>query len=443
MINSLLIKHCQLFRENDIFEGDVFIKNGKIHAVDWHIDTDAEQIINGSHLLLLPGIIDTHVHFREPGLTEKETLYSGSKCAVSGGVTTFFDMPNTTPSTTTHDTLAQKKELASKTSLANYNFYIGATAENLETLNTVDNCPGIKIYVGSSTGDLHVSDPEVLDRIFANGDRLILVHSEDDNIIAQNHERLKDQLSSENPHLHYKLRSPEAALKTTVFLSDLAQKHQRNLHFLHITSQEETIFLSKTTSPFITAEVCPHHLFLRAPEDYDRLDTLIKMNPPIREKYHQDALWKGLYEGVFTTLGSDHAPHTLSEKQQAYSKAPAGMPGVAYTLPLCLDQIHHNKLSLQQFVSLTASGPAKRFHIQNKGKISAGYDADLILIDLNGQTALKASHSPSLCGWSPFEDTTCKGQLITTIVNGQIVYQEGDFFEDIKGQEVRIQKASI
>ncbi|MBG91322.1 MAG: dihydroorotase [Actinobacteria bacterium] len=438
MIESVLFKGVQLLKGQDIVTGDVWIEAGKIKAVQPQLSASAEQVIHEPNLLLMPGVIDAHVHFRDPGHAHKETLYSGSRAAASGGVTTFFDMPNTNPATTTLAAMAQKKQVAAETSLVNYNFFIGATPHNLDDLCQVENVAGIKIYVGSSTGDLLVDGHEALSQIFASANKLIAVHSEDEATIRANQQQYQ---GSENVSDHNRVRSPEAAILCTQRLCELALAHQQRLHICHLTTQEEAEYLTQNWAQFqsvISTEVTPQHLHFVAPDLYEKWGTFGQINPPIRDQRHQDALWQALLSGVIGMIATDHAPHQVSEKALPYGQAPSGMPGVEWVLPVMLEYMNQGRMSLAQVSHWLSAGPAQTFGILNKGHIKPGYDADLVLVDLSANREVTREQCVSKCGWSPYEGLRLRGWPVATMVNGQVVYREGDFFEDIKGKEVQL-----
>jgi dihydroorotase len=435
MIESILFKDVELITASERKQGDVYVLNGKIVAIQPSLSVDAEYVINEKGLALIPGVIDPHVHFREPGASHKETLYTGSKAAVRGGVTSFFEMPNTKPATIDAVALAEKKKIASQTSLANYNFFIGATTSNLDHLNSVENVPGIKVFVGSSTGNMLVDDQAILEEMFRNGTRLIAVHSEDEATIQANKQQY---LRSGDVHDHPKIRNVAAAIKSTRRLVQLATKYQRRLHICHLTTEEEAVFLDQTQSKYVTTEVSPQHLLLWGPECYTQLGTLAQINPPIREKRHADALWSHLIKGTIQCMGSDHAPHTLDEKMKPFGDAPSGMPGVETSLPLLLTLAYQKRCSYQNVVKWLCEAPAAVYGIKNKGQLKEGYDADLTLIDLNKKHTLSNSRIISKCGWTAFDGWSCRGEVIATFVNGQPVYREGDFFETVKGKEIKI-----
>ena len=436
MIESILFRDMSLVTALGLRHADVLVEDGKIKTIGWDLPQNVELIVEDSGLLLLPGCIDPHVHFRDPGLTHKEDLESGSRAAASGGVTTFFDMPNTRPSATSPQTIAEKKRLASQKSLVNYNFYIGATEDNLDDCLACENIPGIKIFMGSSTGDLMIKDPKVLERFFATGSRLIAVHAEDEAMIAENKARFE---GSRDVTDHSRIRSSEAALSATRLAVSLAQRYMRRLHICHLTSQEEASFLANLeTEGLISTEVSPQHLLLSSPSVYDKWGTMGQINPPIREARHGQALWRALKAGTIACIATDHAPHTLEEKALGYPHAHSGMPGVEHALPLMLTLVNQNKCSLVDVVRWMSTHPANAFGIDKKGRIEEGYDADLILVDMNAKKIIKRDQIVSKWGWSAFEGHRLHGLPIATFVNGQMVYREGDFFTQIKGKEARI-----
>ncbi len=436
MIESILFKEIEIVSGSSVKTGDVLVKNGKIVEVGWDLPDHAEHIVSDSGLVLMPGVIDPHVHFRDPGAEHKEDLESGSKAAASGGVTSFFDMPNNTPATTSQAAVAHKKKLASEKSIVNYNFYIGATLNNLEDLNQCQNVPGIKIFMGSSTGSLLVDRKEDLAHIFANGSRLIAVHAEDEEMVQDNKRRFAD---STDPADHMLIREDGAALKATKLAVSLAKKYKRRLHILHLTTIEEALFLEhQGGSGLVTSEVSPQHFLLWGPDVYARLGTLAQINPPIRTKRHADGLWRALKSGVINCIATDHAPHTLEEKLQPFGKAPSGMPGVETSLPLMLSLVNQNRCTMKDVVRWMCEGPAEIFGIRGKGKIEVGFDADLVLVDMGARTVLRNASTVSRCGWTAFDGHKIQGIPIATFVNGQMVYREGDFFTEIKGKEIEI-----
>ncbi len=437
MHESILFKNIDLVLPTGIFQGDVLVEEGKIKQYGPSISKGADLIINESGLTLLPGGIDPHVHFRDPGATHKESIASGSRAAAAGGMTSFFDMPNTKPSTTTCETLMQKKKLASETSLINYNFFIGATSENCNDLKQVSNVPGIKIYVGSSTGSLLVDQADALHTIFSQTDKLIAVHSEDEAMIQ---EKQQEYQGSTSVWDHEKIRSAEGALVCTKRLVELALKTNTRLHICHLTTKQEVAYLEQVDNALITTEVTPQHLFLYGPDIYEKWQTFAQINPPIRDITHQQALFQGLTQGIIHCVGSDHAPHTKEEKNKPFGQAPSGMPGVETSLPVLLNAANNGLFSLQDVVRWVSEAPAQVFNILYKGAIKEDYDADLVLVDLAKKKTITSDTVVSKCGWNIFEGETLQGWPIATFVNGQMVYREGDFFEETKGKEVLIKE---
>lgn len=436
MIESLLIKQVDMVLPDGIKTGDILIQNGKITRIDWTITASAEVVLQNTGLTLLPGVIDPHVHFRDPGALHKETLETGSMAAAAGGVTSFFDMPNTNPATISIESLEKKKHLASQKSLVNYNFFMGATPENLEDLVKAQNIPGIKIFMGSSTGSLLVDKRPDLESIFKHSPHLIAVHAEDEAIITQNKQK---HAHSTDVHDHIKIRTPEAALKATKLAVELSKLYQKRLHICHLTTQEEAEFLSlEKISGLISTEVSPQHLLLSAPEVYQKWGTFAQINPPIREERHRLALWNALQSGVIDFIATDHAPHTIEEKNQPFGVAHSGMPGVETSLLLMLDLVSKKKITLSQVVKWLCEGPARIYHIQNKGKLQVGCDGDMVLVDLNAKKTIRNEDQHTHVKWSVFDGISVQGVPLITIVNGQVVFREGDFFTSVKGKEIAI-----
>jgi dihydroorotase len=436
---SILFKKVLIVSSKESKEGDVLVENGKITKIAPFIHPHASLIIEEKGLALFPGVIDTHVHFREPGLEKKETIYSGSKAGISGGVTSFFEMPNTNPLAVSVATVEAKKKIASETSLSNYNFFIGANKENLDELYKIENVPGIKIFVGSSTGNMLVDTDEHLLPIFQKkSNRLIAIHSEDEAQVRRNAERYKESTDVKD---FLKIRTVEAALSSTKRMVAMALKTQRRLHVCHLTTQEEAEFLAQLPDRgAITTEVSPQHLFLWAPDIYDKIGTFAQINPPIREKRHADALWRALKSGVIQSVATDHAPHRISEKENRFGRAPSGMPGIETSLSLLLTETANGRCSINDVVRWMCEAPTQVYRIENKGFIKEGFDADLVLVDLKKKKRIERNAIVSKCGWSAFEGWEVIGVPIATFVNGNLVYREGDFFEGIKGKEVRIKE---
>lgn len=430
---SITIRNAEVVLPGCIQQTDVSVINGVIHAVGSEIP-DVGEVIDAEGLYLLPGIIDPQVHFREPGAVHKEDLHSGSCAAAAGGVTSFLDMPNNYPPVTTQKRMAEKKLLAAEKSVVNYGFFIGATPDNLEELNAVENVCGIKIFMGSSTGDLLVDDADILETIFANGTKLISVHAEDESVLQANMELLKN---IHDVRIHSRIRDESAALRATKLAVRLSLKYQRRLHILHLTTEEECDFLrALPREHHISTEVCPQHFVLTSPECYEHLGTKAQMNPPIRTKRHADALWKALKNGIINCIATDHAPHTLAEKDQPYGKSPSGMPGVETSLALMLDRVNRNLCTLPEVVYWMSESPAKLYSMLGKGRIEVGHDADLVLIDMSLKKTVTNGKLHTRVNWSPFHGMELQGWPVRTIVNGQTVFLNGEVDKSVLGKEI-------
>ena len=410
------------------------VTGGRITALGT-IDASSGQVVfDAKGLHVLPGVIDPQCHFREPGLTHKEDIGSGSASAALGGVTTFFEMPNTTPNTDSAEQLAWKVKRARETSWTDFGFFLGATNENADTLAGLENlegCAGIKMFCGSSTGTLLVDKPENQRRVMKSGNRRIACHSEDE-------ARLQERKALSVGHdvtFHAEWRDEECAVRSTRNLLALSRETGRRLHVLHVTTAGE-IPLLRDHKDLVTFEVCPQHLTLAAPECYERLGTLAQMNPPIRDARHQAALWEAVRSGLVDVLGSDHAPHTMEEKKKPWPTSPSGMPGVQTLVPLMLEHVNSGKLSLERFVDLTSAGPARVFGMRRKGRLALGYDADFTVVDLSARRTITNEWSKSRCGWTPFDGMTVTGWPIATIVRGNVVMREGALQGAALGQPV-------
>lgn len=430
IFESILFKDVQMVLPEGIRQGDLLVEHGKITQIEPNIHFPAQLVIHEKGLTLLPGVIDPHVHFRDPGAPHKETIASGSRAAVAGGVTSFLDMPNTTPSATTREAIAQKKAIAAETSLANYGFFIGATPDNLEELQRVEQVPGIKIFMGSSTGSLLVDRPDDLERIFRDTPHLIAVHAEDEAMVLANKKQYE---GSQDVWDHTKIRSPEAALKATEFAVALAKKYQKRLHICHLTTEQEAFFLAQNKPKCVSTEVSPQHLLLFGEGMYRRLGTLAQINPPLRDERHAKILWMALQTGVIDCIATDHAPHTLEEKAQPFGKAHSGMPGVETSLSLILTLMNKGKCHLEDVVKWMSAKPAELYGIVGKGQLKVGYDADLTLVDLKAKRKLTNASQYTKVGWTAFEGWEVQGLPIATFVNGNQVFREGDFFTEVKG----------
>lgn len=419
---DLLIKNGSVWGPAGAEIMDVGIIQGKIHALG-HLDLAGKQIIDADGLEVIPGAIDTQVHFREPGLEQKENLESGSRSAVLGGITGYFEMPNTNPGTTTRDAVLDKLQRAQQSSWCDYAFYVGASGDNvaqLPELEMMHGVCGIKIFMGSSTGNLLVADDETLLRVLRSGRRRVAIHAEDE-------ERLIDRKPYRkigDPSSHPIWRDPESAILATKRIINLSKKAHRRIHVLHITTSDEVDLLANVKD-LVSAEVTPQHLTLFAPDCYDRLGTLAQMNPPIRENSHRIGLWRGVQTGVFDVVGSDHAPHTLEEKAQKYPDSPSGMTGVQTLLPVMLRHVCEGRLSMQRLIDLTSAGPARLFGLMGKGRIARGFDADLTLVDMKAQHEFDNLQVGSRTKWSPFAGEVFPAWPVYTIVRGHVVMKEG------------------
>jgi dihydroorotase len=402
---------------------DLGIVDQKISKIGTIAESSADKCINLKGLHILPGVIDSQVHFREPGKVEKEDIKSGSTAACLGGVTAFLEMPNTNPPTTSLEAHQVKLDIAGNTSLVDYGFFLGASPDNLELISTLQRKPGlagIKIFMGSSTGNLLLEDREHVESVLRNTDLPIAVHSEDEQMLRQRFDLVKGSGRVED---HPLWRSPEVCFKCTRDLVSIAKKVGRKVHILHITSEEEILFL-KDNKDYCTVEVTPQHLTLFAPDCYKELGTLAQMNPPIREKHHLDQLWEGISNGTADVIGSDHAPHLLSEKEKIYPSSPSGMPGVQTLLPVMLDHVSKGKLSLERLVELVCFNPAKIYSMGQLGDISEGKRANLTVVDLKAERVIENSWIASKCGWTPFQGRKCTGWPTMTIVGGEILMQD-------------------
>ncbi|KAM3100686.1 dihydroorotase [Phormidesmis sp. 146-35] len=433
--SSLLIQNAQiLLPDGEFLLGDVQTQGGKIVQVGSDLPPDeASTILDATGLTLLPGAIDPQVHFREPGLEHKEDLSSASRACARGGITSFLEMPNTRPLTTTQATLDDKLRRAAEKSLVNYGFFIGATAQNLPDLLEANPACGIKIFMGSMHGDLLVDEETSLEPIFANGDRLIAVHAEDQARIRDRRLQFADVT---DPAIHSTIQDNQAALNATMLALKLSKKYQRRLHILHLSTAEEADLLRQDKPAWVTAEVTPQHLLLNTAA-YEKIGSWAQMNPPLRSPHDNQVLWQALLDGVIDFIATDHAPHTLEEKAQAYPNTPSGMPGVETSLALMLTQAVQKRCTVAQVAHWMSTAVAKAYKIPHKGAIAPGYDADLVLVDLQTYHPVLREELQTKCGWSPFEGWNLTGWAQVTIVGGQIVYDRGTFHSEVRGQALR------
>ncbi|MGB0883713.1 MAG: dihydroorotase [Flavobacteriales bacterium] len=439
-----LIKDAKIVNEGQIFEGDVLIKNGRIEKIASSITEPNAKIVDAKGKYLLPGAIDDQVHFREPGLTHKANIASESKAAAAGGITSFMEMPNTVPQALTQELLQDKYNIAKKSAFVNYGFFMGASNTNIEDVLKTNqkNVPGIKVFMGSSTGDMLVDSEKTLDSIFSRSPMLVATHCEDEATIRANIEIYKAKYGDDVPFsAHPKIRSAEACYLSSSMAVALAKKHKTRLHILHISTAKELDLFSNTQAledKLITAEVCVHHLSFDDSQ-YEEKGSLIKWNPAVKSKSDQDALWKGLLDNRLDIIATDHAPHTIEEKNNSYFNAPSGGPLVQHALPLMLDMTLEGRIGIERVVEKMAHAPARCFQVKDRGFIREGYFADLVLVE---QSDWKVSKNNILykCGWSPFEGRTFHHQISHTFVNGALVYEQGREFVQGKGEALRFDR---
>jgi dihydroorotase len=427
---KILIRHAMCVLPKETMKTHVLLDGGRIVAVDAPEQTRADEVIDAAGLHLLPGVIDDQVHFREPGLTHKEDLHTGSLCCAKGGVTTFLEMPNTNPLTINQERLNEKLAIAAQKSVVNFGFYIGATTSNVDDLRTATRTPGIKIFLGSSTGDLLVDDQDALERIFAETTLPICAHCEDEATFKANRERIGGGRTYAD---HSIVRDHQAAIVATQRAIDLAFRHQHRFHVLHVSTRQEVEIL-KDHRQLITSEVCPHHLFFSV-DDYARLGSLVQMNPSVKTKEDNARLWQALLDGTIQIIATDHAPHTLEEKKAPYPASPSGIPAVENSLALLLNQVHLGRATIEQVVEWMCSGPARIWDIVGKGKIEVGYDADLVLVDLHKSATIHNGEQLTKSKWSPWDGTTLTGWPVRTFVAGRTVFKDGKVDATARGTE--------
>ena len=440
-----LIKNAKIVNEGKVYKSDVLIENQRIKKIAVRIDVKVDTIIDAEGLHLLPGVIDDQVHFREPGLTHKATIYTESKAAVAGGITSFMEMPNTKPQALTQDLLAEKFKIAERTSLANFTFFMGVSNDNLDEVFKIDpkKVGALKIFMGSSTGNMLVDDIEVLEKIFEKSPMLIAVHCEDEDIIQKNVKLAKEQYGENVPiSAHPKIRSAEACYKSSSMAVALAKKHNTKLHVFHVSTARE-LALFDNSIPLkdkrITAEVCIHHLWFNE-QDYDQKGNLIKWNPAVKEESDRKALFQALLDDTLDVIATDHAPHTLAEKGNSYFKAPSGGPLVQHALPAMLEFFKKGKISLVKIVEKMCHNPAILFQIDKRGFIKEGYFADLVLVDLEENWEVNKENILYKCGWSPFEGELFSCKITHTFVSGHLIYQNGIFDESQRGMRLRFNR---
>ena len=434
-LKTVLIKNANIVNEGNIFKGDILIEGEYIKEISESISAKSADVhvFDAEGKFVLPGVIDDQVHFREPGLTHKANIETESKAAIAGGITSFIEMPNTNPQTTTIERLEEKFEIASKTSSANYSFMFGGTNDNLDEILKVDakKVAALKLFLGSSTGNMLVDNPEILEEIFSKTDLLIAVHCEDETTIKNNFEAYLEKYGEDIPiKYHPKIRSEKACYVSSSKAIELAEKTGARLHVFHLSTGKETdLFNNKIPlkDKKITAEVCIHHLWF-TDEDYDEKGTLIKWNPAVKTQNDKNKLWEALLDDRIDVIATDHAPHTIEEKENVYTKAPSGGPLVQHGLPAILEMYHNGKISIEKIVEKMCHNPAILFQIEKRGYIKEGYFADLVFVDLNNPWTVTKDNILYKCGWSPFEGTTFKSRITHTFVNGSLVYKNAKFY---------------
>ena len=427
---SLIIKNGSCYIDGKLMQTDIGLSGNKIKKIG-KIELNSSKVYDATGKLVLPGIIDTQTHFREPGSTDVEDLESGSRAAVLGGVTSLFEMPNTNPPTSNLVEFDKKLQLAKNRMHSNYAFYFGATPDNIEQLSKlkdVEGCCGVKLFAGSSTGKLLVDKEADIEKVISSSDRVVSIHSEDEEILNLRKKFIKEG----DVHSHPEWRNTECAISSTRRVVKIAERYNKKIHVLHVTTKEEVDFLAMHKKN-VTFEITPQHLTLYAPDCYDKLGTYAQMNPPLRTKEHYDRLWVAIKNNIVDVLGSDHAPHSKENKNKNYPNTPSGMPGVQTIFPVMLDHVNNGKLSLQQLINFMCENPCKIFGIKNKGYLKEGYDADLTIADMNKEVTIKDEMIASKCGWTPFNNHKVKGFPVGTIVNGNLVMSDGKVIVESKG----------
>jgi dihydroorotase len=431
---SLIIKNGSCFIDGKLTKMDIGLLNNKIKKIG-KIELNSSKVYDATDKVVLPGIIDTQTHFREPGSTDVEDLESGSRAAVLGGVTSLFEMPNTNPPTSNLVEFDKKLQLAKNRMHSNYAFYFGATPENTEQLSKlkdVEGCCGVKLFAGSSTGKLLVDKEADIEKVISSSDRVVSIHSEDEEILNLRKKFIKEG----DVHSHPEWRNTECAISSTRRVVKIAERYNKKIHVLHVTTKEEVDFLAMHKKN-VTFEITPQHLTLYAPDCYDKLGTYAQMNPPLRTKEHYDRLWMAIKNNIVDVLGSDHAPHSKENKNKNYPNTPSGMPGVQTIFPVMLDHVNNGKLTLQQLIKLMCENPCKIFGIKNKGYLKEGYDSDLTIADMDKEVTIKDEMIASKCGWTPFNNHKVKGFPVATIVNGNLVMSDGKVIVESKGTPLK------
>ena len=431
---DLIIKNGKCYIDGQLKDVNISVKDGKIQKIG-QITEDAKDTIDATGLIVLPGCMDTQTHFREPGSTDTEDLHSGSRAAIVGGITSVFEMPNTNPPTSTKKEFQRKLDLAKNRMYCNYAFYFGATADNaneLADLKNLEGCCGIKLFAGSSTGNLLVADEKDIEVVFQNSSKVVAVHSEDEAILSIN----KKLIRKGDVNSHPIWRSDECAISSTRRIVRIAKRYNKKAHVLHISTKQEIDFLAQHKGN-ITFEITPQHLTIYAPDCYDKLGTYAQMNPPIRDKSHYDRLWYAIKNNLNDTIGSDHAPHLKVNKDKEYPNSPSGMPGVQTLMPVMLNHINEGKLTLNQLINFVCENPVKIFGIRGKGFIREGFDADFTIVDMKKKITIKNKNIESKCGWTPFDGVEFKGTPVSTIIAGKIKMNDGKILGDPDGTPLK------
>ena len=444
-MSSFLIANAKTINEGESICQDVFVRDGRIEAMGKDLSgKQADRVIEADGLLVLPGMIDDQVHFRQPGLTHKGDIGSESRAAVAGGITSFMEMPNTSPPTTTLERLAEKYRIAGETAFANYSFYLGGANDNIETIKRLDPkaACGVKVFMGSSTGNLLVDDPVALEQIFTHSPVIVATHCESDAVINENLHYIQKSHGEEIPFsLHPAIRSEEACYRSTALAVDLARRCGTRLHVLHLSTARELELFSEgpLDDKKITAEACVHHLYF-SDSDYAAKGALIKCNPAIKTRMDRDGLLAGVASGKIDIVGTDHAPHTLEEKQQSYLRSPSGLPLVQHALVSFLEHVHEGSLTLAQAVEKTAHAPARLFDVKERGYLREGYWADLVLVDMHKPTVVDDEKIHYRCGWTPFAGRSFRSRVVATFVSGHLAYENHEIDPTPKGRRLEFDR---
>ena len=445
-MKRVLIKNARIVNEGKVFDGDLLVENGRISKIDKHLSqvNSDTQLIDANGKYLIPGVIDDQVHFRDPGLTHKGTIATESRAAIAGGITSYIEQPNTRPAAVTLDILEDKYKVAKEDSVANFAFNFGATNDNIDEIKKIDPklIPGVKVFMGSSTGNMLVDHENALNAIFSESPVPVITHCEDESIITFNFEQYKDRYGDNIPiEFHPDIRSREACLKSSTFAVELAKKHGTRLHVFHISTAEETELFTKEPldKKMITAEACVHHLWFSA-EDYAEKGTLIKWNPAVKETTDRDAILKAVLDGRIDVIATDHAPHTLEEKLQPYTSAPSGGPLVQHALPAMMEFVRNEKMDIQALVTKMCHNPATIFKVKDRGFIREGYFADLVILDPSRPWAVNKDNILYKCKWSPFEGVTFRSRVTHTLVNGNVVFDNGKINDSKKGMRLEFDR---